>query len=99
MQGDDALQRIGQMDAPIGLAPRVGHLFAVIGMGQVVHIRQQIAEGLAMAGDARHGQPPEAHAVVGAFAPDQPDALALTARAVVAQRDLQRGIDRFRTRV
>ncbi|MNT12516.1 hypothetical protein D3C72_1474460 [compost metagenome] len=99
MQGDDALQRVGQMGSPIGLPARIGHLVAVVGVGQVVHVRQQIAEGLAVACDAGHRQAAEAHAVVGAFPSDQPDPLALASRAVVAQRDLQCGVHRLRPRV
>ncbi|KAG1165613.1 hypothetical protein G6F35_018683 [Rhizopus arrhizus] len=98
MQRHDAVQRIGQVGAPVRLAARIGHLLAVIGMRQVVHIGQQIAEGLAVAADARHRQSPETHPMVRAFASDQPHALALAARPVVAQRDLQRGVDRLRAR-
>ncbi len=99
MQRDDAFERIGQVRAPVRLAAAVGHLFAVIGMRQVVDIGQQVAEGLAMPADARHRQAAEAHPVIRTFAADQAHALAFAARAVIAQRDLEGGVDGFGTGV
>jgi len=66
---------------------------------QLVHAGQHGAEPLAVVGHAADGNAAEADAVVALLAADQARALALAARAVVGERDLQRGVHRLRAGV
>ncbi len=95
MQRDDALELVGQMRAPFRLAAREGLLRPVVGMRQVIDAGQQAAEELAVGGDAAHRDAAEADAVIAALAADEARARALAAHAVIGDRDLERGIDRF----
>ncbi len=99
MQRNDAFQFIGQFAAVFRFAARVSILFQVVRMRQVVHARQHHAIRLAVAGDTTDRDAAEADAVIAAFAADQPGAARFTARLVIGQRDLQRGIHRFGTGV
>ena len=56
----------------------------------------QVPEELAVAGDAADRDAAEADAVIAALAADQPGARAFAPRAVIGERDLQRGLDRLR---
>ena len=64
---------------------------------QVVDAGQQRAEHLAVGDDAADRDAAEIDAVIAALAADQAGARALALGAVVGERDLQRGVDRFRT--
>src|SRR3546814_19428502 len=54
-----------------------------------------LPEGLLVAHHAGHAEAAEVHAVVGALAADQAQALPLALGLVVGQRDLQRGVARL----
>jgi hypothetical protein len=96
VQGNDVLQLIRKMLAPGRLAARAGILRQVMGVRQVIHMRQQGArESLAVWRDAAHRYAAEAHAMVATLAANQPGALAFTARPVVGQGDLERGVHGF----
>ena len=56
-------------------------------------------KNLAVVDDAADRNAAEADAVIAALAADQAGALALAADVVVGERDLQRGVDRLRTRI
>ena len=99
MQRDQALQRIGQFRPVRRHAARVAVARRVMGMRQVVGSGQARTEGLAVGDDAAHRNAAEAHAMVAALAADHPEALALAARAVVREGDLQCGVHRLGTRV
>ena len=100
VQRDDALQFVGQVGAPGGLALGIGVLLQVVGVGQVVHGGQQRAgEGLAVGRDAADRDAAKAHAVVAALAANQAGTLAFAAGAVIGQGDLQGGVDGLGTRV
>ena len=99
VQRDDALEVVGEVRAPRGLAARVGVVREVVRVRQVVHARQLRAEELAVVDHAAHGDAAEAHAVVAALAADEARARALAAHAVVGERDLERGVHRLRARV
>ena len=60
---------------------------------------QADAERLAVLDHAGDRDAAEVDAVIGAVAADQADALALAARPVVGERDLERGVDRLGARV
>jgi hypothetical protein len=77
MQGDEALELVGQMGAPGRLSLAEGVLLQVVGVGQMIHAVEERAEELAIAGDAADGDAAEADAVIAALAPDQPCAGAL----------------------
>ena len=57
------------------------------------------AELLAVADDAADRDAAEADAVIAALAADEARARALALRAVIGERDLERGVDRLRARV
>ena len=99
MQGDDALEFIGQVDAVFRLAPGPGIEFEIVGVRQVIDAGQQRPEALAVAADAAHRQAAEADPVVAPFAADQAGSLPFAAGAVVGQRHLEGGVDRFRAGV
>ena len=69
----------------------------IMGVGQMIDAGQQAAEGLAVGDDAADGDAAEADAVIAALAPDQPRARALAADAVIGDRHLEGGVDRFRS--
>src|SRR6185312_9882874 len=69
-------------------------------MGEMVHAGQQGARPHpAVRRDAADGDSSEADAVVGALASDEARARALAADAVIADRDLERGVDRLGARI
>ena len=92
MQRDQVLQRVGQLGPVLRQAAGEGVAGQVMRVRQVVHIGQHGAELLAVATDAAHGHAAEADAVVAALPPHQPHALALAARLLVGEGDLQRGV-------
>ena len=90
--------RSSASSAPCSGWPLVKALLArIVGVAQVVGAGQR-REGAAVVDDAAHRDAAEADAVIAALAPDQPGAGALADRPLVGQRDLQRGVDRFRAR-
>ncbi|VCU71771.1 hypothetical protein PIGHUM_03861 [Pigmentiphaga humi] len=100
VQGQQPLQLIRQMRAPLGLAPRKRGLGEIPGCRQMVHPRHQVgAISLAVRPHPAHRHPAETHAVVAPLPSDEPHALSFSARAVIGQRDLQRGVDRLRPRI
>ncbi|MNP17830.1 hypothetical protein D3C76_1102740 [compost metagenome] len=68
-------------------------------MWQVVDVRQQGGEGLAVVDHAAHRDAAEADAVVAQLAADQAGARALADGALVGEGDLQGGVRRFRAGV
>src|SRR5438105_7688653 len=87
------------MRAIFRLALGEGLLLAVIGVRQMVDAGQERAEHLAIADDAADGSAAEADAVIAALAADQAGAGALTRDLMIGQRDLERGVGGFRSRV
>ena len=96
MQRDDALEIVGKMRAPFGLALGEGLLLAIVGVRQVIDAGKQRAEELAVGDDAADRDAAEADAVIAALAPDQARARAFAAHIVIGERDLERGVDRLR---
>ncbi len=96
VQRHDLLELIGQMRAPGGLAAGIGVLREIMRVRQVVDKRQAHAELLAVGRNATHRDAAEAHTMIAARAADQAHTLPLPARLVIGQRDLERGVDRFR---
>ncbi len=96
MQRDDALELVGEMRAPFGLALGEGLLLAVVGVRQVVDAGEQRAEQLAVVDDAADRDAAEADAVIAALAADQARARAFAAHRLIGERDLERGVDRLR---
>ncbi len=100
VQRDQAFEFFGEMRAPRRLSLRKCVVFEVVRVRQMIDGGQQRArERLAVRRDAAHRNAAEAHAVVAALASDQPRALAFAARAMIRERDFQRGVHRFGTGV
>ena len=95
MQRDEALELVGEMRAPFGLAAREGVLLEVVGVRQVVDAGQHRAEHLAVGDDAADRDAAEADAVIAALAADEARARAFAAHALLGERDLERGVDRL----
>ncbi len=95
MQGDDALKLVGELDAVLRLAAREGVAGGVVGVADVVDAGQQRAEHLAVADDAADRDAAEIDAVIAALAADQAEARALADDALIGERDLEAGLDRF----
>ena len=95
MQSHQVFQHIGQFGAMRRFAPAIGVLGRQMRMRQMVHIRQQRAELLAIGANAAHRHAAETHAMIAAFAPDQAHTRALPPRLMIGQRDFQRRIGGF----
>ena len=95
VQGDQVQQRVGALCPVLGLPTAEGVALRVVGVRQVVDAGKQRPVGRAVGAHAAHGDPAEAHPVVGALAADQAGAGALTAPPVEGERDLQRGVHRL----
>ena len=96
VQRDEAVEIVGEMRAPFGLALGEGLLLAIVGVRQMIDAVQRRAEHLAVRHDAADRDAAEADAVIAALAPDQPHARGFAAHVVVGERDLERGVDRLR---
>ncbi len=96
---DEAFERVGVVRAPFRLALGEGLMFAAVGRRQMVRACQQRAEELAVVDHAADGDAAEVDAVIGALAADQALARALPDRALIGERDLQRGVGGFRARI
>jgi hypothetical protein len=96
---DDVFKLVGQMRAPGRLPAREGVVVQVVGVGQMVDIAQKRAEIAAVTGDAGNRQPAEAHAVIGLGPADQLHPVRIAPDLVIRPRDLERGIDRLRSRI
>ena len=99
VQRDDALEIVRQMRAPFRLACVKACSLAVVGVRQVIDAGEQRAEELAVVDDAADRDAAEADAVIAALAADQARAAALAGDVPVGERDLERGVDRFRARI
>ena len=91
------LEIVREMRAPLRLAFRERLLLAIVGVRQMIDARHHRAEGFAVVGEAADRHAAEADAVIAALAADEARALALPLGDPIGQRDLQRGVGRFRT--
>ena len=99
MQRAKALEVLGELGAVRGLSPRKCISRQVVRMAQVVHAGYARAEGAPVVDDAADCHAAKVDAVIATLAPDQTEAAAFAARAVIGQRDLERRVRRFRARV
>ena len=99
MQRHQVFQHIGQFGAMRRFTPAIGVLGRQMRMRQMIHIRQQRTELLAIGPNAAHRHAAKAHAMITAFAPNQPHARAFAARLVIGERDFQRRIRAFTARI
>ena len=99
VQRDDALEFVGEMLAPVGLALAERLVLAIVGRRQMVDAGQQRAEEFPVVDDAADRDAAEADAVIAALAADQSRARAFAAHVVVCERDLERGVDRLGARI
>ena len=100
MQGNDALEFLGEVPAPGWLAFAIRHLLKIPGVRKMIGAwNHDPGEGLAVGRDAAHCDATKADAMVAALAADQTRALAFAARAMVGDRNLQGRIDGFRAGV
>ncbi len=91
------LEVVGEIGAVLGLALHEGVAGEVVGVAQVVDAREE-REHPAVVDEPPDRDAAEADAVIAALAPDHPGPGALADGALVGERDLERGIDRFRAR-
>jgi hypothetical protein len=90
VQRDEALELVGEMRAPFGLALRERVLLEVVRVRKVVDARDHRgSEHLAIRRDAADRDAAEAHAVIGALAADEARALRFALRAMPRERDLE----------
>ena len=97
MQLDEPFEIVGQFRAMFGkpVAKQVsGRIMGVAHMGDAM----QGGKGPAVVDQPADRYAPEAHAMIATLAPDQPRARSLADRALIGERDLERGVHRFRTR-
>ena len=99
VQLHDPLQLVGHLTAPLRLTAAPGLALEVLRVAQVVDAGQKRPEQLAVRRYTAHRNAAETDAVVALLAPDQPHPLPFPAHPVPGDRDLQRRIDRFGTRV
>ena len=96
MQRDKAVEIIGKVRAPFGLADGEGLLLAIVGHLQMVDAGEQRAELLAVVDDAADRDAAKADAMIAALATDQPHTRRIALHVVIGERDLERGVDGFR---
>lgn len=96
MKRDDALEFGGEIGAVLGLAAAEGVFGWQMRVRKVIDARQQRAEHLAIGDDPANRNAAEVDAMIAALAADEAEARAVALSAVISERDLQRGIDRFR---
>ena len=95
VQRHQPLKIIGKFGA-VGRQPaRPGVAIKIVGVAHVIDPGQQGSELAPVAHDPANRDPAKAHPVIAALAPDQTGPRALSARTLIGQRDLQRGIDAF----
>ena len=99
VQRRQPLQVVRQMRAPLGLAAAEGLVLQVVGVADMIDAGQQAAVEHAVLDDAADGGAAEIGAVIAALAPDEAGLRALAPHIVIAERDLERGVGRFRARV
>jgi hypothetical protein len=96
VQRHDALELVRQMRAPFRLTLRIGHVRRIVRMLQVIDaVQHRRREHLARRQQAADRDAAEADAVVALLAPDEARARSLSAQPVIAERDLERGVDRL----
>ena len=106
---DHRRDRLGamQLHEPLEIVRQLGTMLGQIGRegvaGEIVRVAQMIAarqhrEGAAIVDQPAHRDAAEADPVIAALASDQAGARSLADRALVGERDLERGIDRLRPR-
>jgi hypothetical protein len=87
------------MRAPLGFADAEGLFLTIVSHRQMVDAGEQRAELLAVVDDAADGNASEADPMISAFATDQTYARGVALDVMVGKRDLERGVDCFRTGV
>ena len=96
VQCHQPLQLIGQVQAPLRQAAAEAHVGGRVGMRQVIdpghHHR---GEHPAIVADAPDRDPAQPDPVIAALTADHPGTAGLAAHAVIADRNLKRGIDRL----
>ena len=99
VQREQALELVGELGAVRGLPSRERVPRQVVRVRGGGRRRRRRAEHLAVRRDAADRDAAEVDAVVAALAADEAEALRLAARAVIGERDLERGVDRLGARV
>jgi hypothetical protein len=95
VQRHQPLQLVGELHAMLRHTAREGVAGEVVGVANVIDPGQQGPEHLAIGDDATHRDAAEIRAVITALAADKTSARALASHAMIGERDLQRGVDRF----
>lgn len=99
MQRDKTIEIVGKMRAPLGFADAEGLFLTIVSHRQMVDAGEQRAELLAVVDDAADGNASEADPMISAFPTDQTYARGVALDVMVGKRDLERGVDCFRTGV
>jgi hypothetical protein len=96
MQQHQPLEVFGKLDAVRRLAAREGVAGEVVRVADVVDAGEQRPELLAVAADTAHRHAAEIDPVIAALAADEARARPLPDGALIGERNLERGFDRFR---
>src|SRR6185437_15474224 len=96
MERHETIEFVGKMRTPFRLADRECLFLAIVGRRQMVDSGEQRTELLAVVHDPANRNAAETDAMISALAPDQPHARRIAPHIVIGERDLERGIDRFR---
>ena len=96
MQRDQAIERVGEMTAPLRLVDGESLFGAIIRRGQMIGADDQRAELFAVVDDTADGDAAKADAMIATLAANQAHPRAAALHVVKRQRDFQRGIDGFR---
>ena len=96
MQRHHPLEIVGELGAMLRLILRKGVAGEIMGVTDVIDARQMGRERAAVRHHAADRHAAEADAVIAALAADQARPRPLSDGALIGERDLQRGVDRFR---
>ena len=99
MQRHQPLDIVGEFGAMLRQILGEGVAGEIVGMADMVDARQMRRKRAAVVDHAADRHAAEADAVIAALAADQAGARRLAGGALIGERDLQRGVDRFRTRI
>ena len=97
VQGDQSLEIVRELRSMLRLAFDEEVSLGVVRVPEMIDA-WQAGKGAPVVDDTADGDAAEPDAVIAAFAADQPCARALADRALIGERDLERGVDRLGAR-
>jgi hypothetical protein len=99
MQRHQPFEVVGEFGAVLRLPLRERVAGEIVGVGDMIDARKMRRKRAAVIHHAANRHAAESDAMIAALAADQPRPGRLTCGAMIGQRDLQRGVDGFRTRI